>query len=84
MLTIDDPEIERFIRDEAARTGEAPIDVLRRVLVVPGTTPTAPDTAAWPPFEQWPVRNGLRVLPGRPDEPPITPALVRRLLGETE
>lgn len=32
MLTIDDPEIERFIREEAQRTGDEPAAVLRRYL----------------------------------------------------
>ena len=32
MLTIDDPELERFIREESARTGEEPAAVLRRLL----------------------------------------------------
>jgi len=35
MLTIDDPELERFIREEAERTGLEPVDVLRRFLPPP-------------------------------------------------
>ena len=30
------------------------------------------------------VRNGIRLFPHRPDEPPITPELVRRVLEESE
>jgi hypothetical protein len=30
------------------------------------------------------IRNGIRLFPARPDEPPITPELVKRLLEETE
>lgn len=35
MLTIDDPEIERFLREEAERTGTEPVDVLRQFLPRP-------------------------------------------------
>lgn len=30
------------------------------------------------------VRNGIRLFPPRPDEPPVTPDLVKRLLDESE
>ena len=30
------------------------------------------------------TRNGIRLFPARPDEPPVTPDLVRRLLDEGE
>jgi antitoxin VapB len=39
MLTIDDPEIERFLREEAERTGAAPVEVLRRFLPRPLSPP---------------------------------------------
>jgi antitoxin VapB len=32
MLTIDDPELERVIQDEAERTGQPPIEALRRIV----------------------------------------------------
>lgn len=35
MLTIDDPEIERFINAEAERLGVAPSEVVRRLLDAP-------------------------------------------------
>jgi antitoxin VapB len=51
MLTIDDPELERFIRDEAARTGEEPAAVLRRYLPAP-LTPIAATGGTVPVEEQ--------------------------------
>ena len=50
MLTIDDPEIERFLREEAERTGAEPVDVLRRFL----PRPLRPEEEAGevPPEEQ--------------------------------
>jgi hypothetical protein len=86
MLTIDDPEVERLIREEAARTGEAPEDVLRRALRraaafgAPDPLTSDDDISSEPVV----MRNGLRLFPRRPDEPPITPELVKRLLEESE
>jgi len=37
MLTIDDPEIERFIREEAERAGLVSVGVLRRFLLPAST-----------------------------------------------
>lgn len=50
MLTIDDPEIERFIREEAERTGEEPGEVLRRYL--PGLAAPRAAEGTVPPEEQ--------------------------------
>ena len=38
MLTIDDPELERLIHEEATRTGRPPVEVLRRALSAAGVT----------------------------------------------
>jgi hypothetical protein len=37
-----------------------------------------------PPAPPGGVRNGLRLFPPRPEEPPVTPELVKRLLDESE
>jgi len=71
MLTIDDPEIERFIREEAARTGEEPAAVLRRMLRV---APADDERGA--------VRNGIRLFPVRPGARTVTHDLIRKLLEE--
>ena len=71
MLTIDDPELERFIREEAARTGEEPAAVLRRIL---GVARVDNETGV--------VRNGIRLFPVRPGAGIVTHDLIRRLLDE--
>ena len=58
MIMIDDPEIERFIHDEAARTGEAPVEVLRRYL----PAPPAPARRAVSRAEQARRRAGTREI----------------------
>ena len=85
MLTIDDPEIERLIQAEATRTGEAPAEVVRRALLraqSPEVIQVRPhDSEA---LEGVVVRNGIRLFPYRPDEPPVTSELVRSLLEGSE
>jgi hypothetical protein len=86
VLTIDDPEIERLIREEAERTGEEPAQVLRRALLRT-REPTSGDSHGWSDeisSEPVVMRNGIRLFPRRPDEPAITPELVKRLLEERE
>lgn len=86
MLMIDDPEIERLVRDEAARTGEAPVEVLRRVLgarpapASPGETPGTEQQLLGAPS----VRNGIQLFPVRPGAGVVTHRLVKQLLGASE
>lgn len=86
MLTIDDPEIERMIQLEVMRTGEPPTEVLRRALGLShpstdlGMRPHDDDGA----LDQIVTRNGIRLVPRRSDDPPVTPELVRRLLEACE
>lgn len=44
MLMIDDPEIERLLHQEATRTGEPPVEVLRRALADAGIAPRSEQT----------------------------------------
>lgn len=83
MLTIDDPELEQLIHEEVARTGEEPATLLRRFLVgaraAGAERPLSDGEAAGEAFL---ARNGIPVLPPRPDDHPVTVELVKRLLGE--
>jgi hypothetical protein len=71
-LNLDDDVLEAA-RALAERRSQ-PIGVVVSELIRRGLAP-APTTA---------VRNGIRLFPPRPDEPPVTPELVRRLLDESE
>jgi hypothetical protein len=71
-LTIDDDVLEAA-RAIAERRGQS-IGTVVSELARRGLAPT-PDAG---------TRNGVRLLPQRPEEQPVTPEIVRRLLGETE
>jgi hypothetical protein len=86
MLMIDDPEIERMIREEAARTGEAPAEVLRRVLAERGARARAVTTRGHVPLsiDRLVVRNGVRLFPVRDGAGIVTHELVKRRLDAAE
>ena len=71
-LNIDD-DVLAAARALAERRGQ-PIGVVLSELIRRGLTPTPAAS----------VRNGIRLFPPRPDEPPVTPELVKRLLDEAE
>lgn len=71
-INLDDDLLDAA-RALAERRGQ-PIGVVLSDLIRRGLAP-APTAA---------VRNGLRLFPPRPAEPPVTPELVRRLLDESE
>lgn len=70
-LTIDDDVLEAA-RAISERRGQ-PIGAVVSELARRGLTP--------PPAAR--ERNGIRLFPPRPDEPPVTPELVKRLLDDT-
>ena len=64
MLTIDDPELERLIHEEAARTGRPPVEVLRRALSDAGIAPRA-EPGPVPPQEQARRERVIRAIQER-------------------
>ena len=75
MLTIDDPELERLIQQEVARTGRPPVEVLRRALSDAGIR-TREEPAEVPPEEQArrarvtrEIQERLAALPRLDDRP---------------
>lgn len=71
-LTIDDDVLQaaRALSERRGQSIGAVVSELARRGLRPDAAPA--------------VRNGIRLFPARPDEPPITPELVRRLLDESE
>lgn len=71
-LTIDDDVLAaaRALSERRGQSVGAVLSELARRGLAPEAAPA--------------TRNGMRLFPDRPGEPPVTPDLVRRLLGESE
>lgn len=74
-LDLDDDQLAQ-LRARSEREGR-PLESVAADLLRRGLAGSAP----YPPGD---VRNDYQLLPLRPDEPPVTSALIRRLLDESE
>lgn len=81
-LTLDDDDLLTALRARSEREGRpmeaVATDFLRRGLA------ERPAPAAAPRYPPGDIRNDWQLLPLRPEEPPVTNELVRRLRDETE